>query len=79
VAAHRLGLSAHVYNAEWEKYGRSAGPKRNQLMIDANPDIALCLVVHDNMAPIGGTADCWRRAEKAGIKIQRVRHVGRDC
>jgi len=69
-----LGLAIHVYKAEWEKFGRAAGPKRNQMMINANPDIKLCLVVHDDIDRSKGTADCLRRVRKAGIPVQFLKH-----
>ena len=41
--------------AEWRKYGPSAGPRRNQVMADLKPDLAV-------MAPGGrGTADMRSR------------------
>lgn len=53
--------------ADWGKYGRGAGPVRNQLMIDAYyPD----LVVAFNGG--FGTADQVRRARKAGLEVIEV-------
>ena len=50
--------------ADWERYGKSAGPIRNQRMLDcANPDIVVAF-------PGGrGTADMVGRAWKAGIRV----------
>lgn len=52
------------YPAEWEKYGKAAGPIRNQRMIDeGKPDKGLGF-------PGGaGTADMARRLRKAGIPL----------
>lgn len=52
------------YPADWKKYGRAAGPIRNQQMIDeGKPDLVIAF-------PGGrGTADMTRRAKDAGIKI----------
>lgn len=33
-----LGHTVQVVRAEWEKYGRSAGYKRNKAMVDMGPD-----------------------------------------
>lgn len=55
-----------VFVAEWNKYGRSAGPKRNQRMIDENPDMVICLPLQDIVRP-SGTRDTYQRAMKAGI------------
>lgn len=48
----------------WYQYGRAAGPKRNQEIIDDyQPDVLLSFPGHK------GTRDMMRRAEKAGIPI----------
>lgn len=53
-----------IYPADWKSHGRSAGPIRNQRMIDeGNPDIVLAF-------PGGrGTADMVTRAKRAGIMV----------
>ena len=55
------------FPAEWRKYGKAAGPMRNQRMIDeGKPDVVVAF-------PGGrGTADMVRRAEAAGIPVIRV-------
>lgn len=57
-----------VYEAEWEKHGRAAGPIRNQRMLDeGKPDKVLAF-------PGGtGTADMVRRARAAGIPVIEVK------
>lgn len=45
-----------------------AGRRRNQQMVDEQPD----LVVAAHHANSSGTADCLRRARKAGIPIHRI-------
>lgn len=53
-----------VYPADWKREGRSAGPKRNQRMLDSEH---VTLVV---AFPGGrGTADMKRRAEAKGIQV----------
>ena len=32
--AEEHGYKTEIYPAEWDKYGKSAGPKRNKLMVD---------------------------------------------
>ena len=55
-----------VHTADWDRYGRAAGPRRNQEMVDAGADMLIAF-------PGGrGTADCVRRAEKAGIRVIRA-------
>lgn len=62
-----IGVTVDVYPAEWSKHGKAAGPIRNQEMVDAGPDVVVAF-------PGGsGTADCVRRARKAGIPVIEVR------
>ena len=53
--------------ARWDLYGKGAGPRRNQVMIDKyHPDI--CLAFPSD--PIGpGTADTMARCKAAGIPV----------
>lgn len=53
--------------ADWAKYGRSAGPKRNKLMVDLGADIVL-VFIRDGSRGAAGTADL---AEKAGLDVRR--------
>ena len=58
----KLGLPIKEFPAEWFKYGRSAGPKRNKEMAQ----YADVLIAY----PGGrGTANMKKEAEKAGLKI----------
>jgi hypothetical protein len=49
------------------EYCPKAGPRRNQLMVDLGADLVLAF----HRANSYGTADCIRRASKAGIPIRR--------
>lgn len=55
------------FPANWRDHGKSAGPIRNQKMIDqGNPDLVIAF-------PGGrGTADMVARARKAGIEVMMV-------
>lgn len=57
-----------IYNADWERHGKAAGPIRNQRMIDeGKPDLVVAF-------PGGrGTADMVKRAKAADIKVIEVR------
>ena len=56
-----------VFPANWEKYGRAAGPIRNQQMLDeGKPDVVVAF------AGGRGTADMVRRAKAAGIEVIEV-------
>lgn len=49
--------------AQWAKFGKSAGPRRNQNMLGMGADAVVAF-------PGGrGTADMIRRAEKSGVKV----------
>ncbi len=68
-ACKQAGIKFKEYNANWEKYGKKAGPIRNQKMLDDNKDIELLAVFHENLDKSKGTRDMIKRAKKAKIKI----------
>lgn len=51
--------------ADWKKHGKSAGPKRNQHMLDVHPDIDLVIAFKGG----NGTKDMIQRSKKAEIKV----------
>ena len=61
------GVTCEVYFPDWKKFGPSAGPKRNQRMIDqGNPGVVIAF-------PGGrGTADMVRRAKRANIEVIEI-------
>jgi hypothetical protein len=57
-------IPVRVYPVNWKKYGRSAGPIRNQQMLeDARPDLVIAFPGRK------GTADMVRRALIAGVPV----------
>lgn len=63
------GYTVQAFPAQWEQFGKSAGPRRNLEMIRTEP-IPVCAVAF----PGGrGTADMIRNIEHAGIPLWRVR------
>src|SRR5262245_51068724 len=56
------------YRAEWEKYGRAAGPRRNlRMLAEGRPQLIVAF-------PGGpGTADMVRRAKAAGVPVLEVK------
>lgn len=56
-----------TYKANWARYGKAAGPLRNQRMLDeGKPDTVIAF-------PGGkGTADMVRRARKAGVPVHQI-------
>ena len=66
-AAESLGFKTIVYPADWNKYGRLAGPIRNKQMLDEQPDIVLAF--HDNIEQSKGTKHMVSIARKARIEV----------
>lgn len=69
-----IGYEVVQYPAEWERYGRSAGPLRNQRMINAEHsrespiDLCLAMPTYDSV----GTFDMIHRCERYGIRVMEV-------
>jgi hypothetical protein len=65
--AVEMGRINMAFPANWDKHGNSAGPIRNQQMLDeGKPDIVIS-------CPGGaGTEDMIARARKAGIPVLRI-------
>ena len=68
--AVELGLKVKVFPASWHRYGRAAGPIRNQKMLEEHPDLVLAFC-HD-LTKSKGTADMIRRARLAKVKVKVV-------
>jgi hypothetical protein len=61
-----IGFDIEVHVAQWAKYGKAAGPLRNQEMLDSGIDLVVAF-------PGGrGTADMVERARLAGVPIKMV-------
>lgn len=65
--ARARGVAILGFRAQWEKYGKAAGPRRNQRMLDTGrPRVVIAF-------PGGvGTADMVRRARAAGIEVREI-------
>jgi hypothetical protein len=69
-AARELGFEVEQHEADWDRYGRDAGPIRNGEMFDAGP----CdMVVAFPLPGSRGTWDCVNRAKKRGIPVEVIR------
>ena len=67
-AAGACGFLFREYPAQWEKYGRKAGPIRNQTMLDMEkPDIVAAF--HEDIESSKGTKDMVARARKSGVSV----------
>lgn len=73
--AEELGFAVLAFPADWKRFGRAAGPIRNQRMLDeGRPDMVIAF--HDDISRSRGTADMIRRAMKRGIPTKTIRHGG---
>jgi len=61
-------VDVHEYPAAWDIYGKAAGGRRNQQMINQNPDAVIAFFSNPEK-PSLGTLDCIARAKAAGIKV----------
>ena len=60
-----LGWTIEEHPADWEKHGKSAGPKRNAEMIKREPSAVLAFTTRNSV----GTNDLIDKARKAGIEV----------
>lgn len=59
--------SRATYHAQWDHYGKSAGPRRNREMLEAYPD-ALVLAFPSGASP--GTRNCIKQALALGHTVR---------
>lgn len=65
-AAAGLGIPVEVVAADWERFGRAAGPLRNAAMISRKPDLVVAF-------PGGkGTANAVRCAQLSSVPVFEV-------
>jgi hypothetical protein len=64
--AVEMGYAVEIFKADWDKYGKRAGPDRNQRMVNAGADLCLAFPLAGSI----GTWDCVRRARAAGIPVE---------
>jgi hypothetical protein len=60
-----FGGEIELHPANWKRYGRAAGPIRNQEMVDAGADYVLAFPMEGGK----GTQGCMELARKAGLRI----------
>lgn len=61
----RLGWNIEKYPADWVRWGNAAGPIRNQIMVDTGAEVCVAFKAEGSK----GTADCIKRAKRAGIRV----------
>lgn len=71
LAGKCLDLQVIAFPAEWNKYGKAAGPIRNQQMLNEGKP-TLVLAFHRDIKGSKGTGDMVYRAKKAGISVEVI-------
>lgn len=64
-AAKRVGAKFTEIPADWKKHGKAAGPIRNGLMLDLEPDLVWAFPVGKSI----GTRNCIKQAKERGIHV----------
>lgn len=64
-----LGLSIEVHRADWNTYGRAAGPIRNKEMVNLGAGLCLAFPDHPKGQGSQGTWNCIDLAHQAGIPV----------
>jgi len=59
-----LGLNVEVFNADWNLYGKKAGPVRNQKMLESGADLVIAFPEKESR----GTRHMIDISQKAGIR-----------
>lgn len=70
--ARELGFEVKTFPANWEKYGRAAGPIRNKEMLDQLEIGDIILAFHDNFKDSKGTKNMVEIGTKKGIKTYLI-------
>lgn len=65
--AFELGLTVRQFVADWSRWGRAAGPRRNRAMLEAQPD--LIVAFHDNLEASKGTRNMVAQARHEGVPV----------
>jgi hypothetical protein len=69
--AERRGIRVLPFDADWDIYGKAAGPIRNKRMLtEGKPDLVIAF--HPFLRNSKGTKDMVLQAEKAGIPVKVI-------
>jgi hypothetical protein len=70
-AAKACGYPFREFPADWQQFGKSAGPIRNQRMLDeGKPDLVVAF--HENPEQSTGTKDMIRRAKRQRLPVRLI-------
>lgn len=75
-AAESFKFEVVAVPADWNFYGRAAGPIRNKEMLDMEPDIVLAF--HQRLWDSKGTKNMVEIAKKAGVPTRVITGVGKE-
>jgi hypothetical protein len=59
-----------AFPADWNRFGPAAGPIRNRLMLDENPDLVIAF--HSDLSNSRGTADTVTEARSRKITAEVI-------
>lgn len=65
--SRELGYKVIEVPAEWNRYGKSAGPRRNERMLDMTPNEVIAF--HNDITISKGTANTIKQATQKGLKV----------
>lgn len=65
VKLYSRAAKEEVHLANWNQYGKKAGPLRNQKMVDLGADLVMAYPKGESR----GTRGCIKMADKAGLKV----------
>jgi YspA, cpYpsA-related SLOG family len=74
--ARELGVVEEAFPAEWDVYGKAAGPIRNEAMLKSGVDLVVAF--KDDFQGIdgrGGTEHMCRIAKRDGVPVWHVYHT----
>ena len=70
--ADEHSMKCAIFPAEWQKYGKCAGPIRNTQMIEYAFDAELPMVIAFMNERTRGTMDTVKKAEKKGFEVVKI-------
>jgi len=68
--ALKYGIDVFEIPANWVRHGRAAGPIRNRMMLDLQPDLVIAFIPKN--ARSVGTKDTVNEAKRRGIPVEVI-------